>query len=83
MTAETDDYGKMCDLVATSEVTAFLSELDSRWTHSKKHFNDVQAKLVSSLEVKKAGFIAPSMTAKMAAALDFRSLPHLVRSLKQ
>ena len=45
-----DEYNEMCALIAAGDVAAFISELDSRWTQSKKHFNDVHANLESSLE---------------------------------
>lgn len=37
-------------------VPDFLTELEARWTDSNKHFNDVHADLIASLEAEKVNY---------------------------
>lgn len=52
--------------IAGWDVPAFLEELEARWTASNKHFNDVQADLVLSLESEKV-LTWPTLSMRMIA----------------
>ena len=39
--------------IGKCSVPHFLTELEARWTDSNKHFNDVHADLIASLEAEK------------------------------
>lgn len=50
----------MRDSLLAWNVASFLPELEACWSDSNKHFKDVEARLVSTLESEKVGHKHPS-----------------------
>ena len=50
----------MRDCLLAWNVASFLPELEACWSDSNKHFKDVEARLVSTLESEKVGHKHPS-----------------------